>query len=579
MSGWLVIDGYEDEPAAFGVPNYVGFHIRYICGVLEEHRIDYDYITIDQIRIARIKGESPIPAEIDGVVILAGAVVPGKYARGTPVSQRELDGLLTEIPRGTPVLCGGWAIRQWRYSGWTPLRESLFCTVQDVDATLNHYLDTGGWQNRKRDQLQWGKWALFGANSKAITNHPDIFSPDGSPGPLTYEVELYQGCVRFKRGCKFCIEPKKGAPIWREESDVIREVKHALDAGVRNFRIGGATDIFTYKAEGVKEMEYPVPDPGPISELLYQIREDERVEILHVDNANPSIIAENMEPSREIAKTLVETLSDGAVLSFGLESADPKVHRENWLNCDPEQLMEAVRMINEFGRERGERGLPRLLPGLNFIAGLNGESEYTYSSNMELLRKIRGEGLWLRRINIRQVEGRGFQKVPKGIFKDFKKAVREEIDTPLLEEMFPVGTILKDIWWESHEDRIRRPNQVTDGAFRDPLIHGSSGISFGRQIGAYSILVGVRYRIPLESRSDVMVTGHGSRSLSGVELGLDVNHVTQQQLEAIPGIGKNSAWKIVSTRARLKREYYTFEQVFEDAGLEIPDVALGILSN
>ena len=34
MEGWLVIDGYEDEPAAFGVPNYLGFHIRYICGVL-----------------------------------------------------------------------------------------------------------------------------------------------------------------------------------------------------------------------------------------------------------------------------------------------------------------------------------------------------------------------------------------------------------------------------------------------------------------------------------------------------------------------------------------------------------------
>ena len=33
---WLVIDGYEDEPAAFGVPPYVGFHIRYLCGVLEQ---------------------------------------------------------------------------------------------------------------------------------------------------------------------------------------------------------------------------------------------------------------------------------------------------------------------------------------------------------------------------------------------------------------------------------------------------------------------------------------------------------------------------------------------------------------
>ena len=27
-ASWLVIDGYEDEPAAFGVPPYVGFHIR-----------------------------------------------------------------------------------------------------------------------------------------------------------------------------------------------------------------------------------------------------------------------------------------------------------------------------------------------------------------------------------------------------------------------------------------------------------------------------------------------------------------------------------------------------------------------
>ena len=33
-ASWLVIDGYEDEPAAFGVPPYVGFHIRYICGCL-----------------------------------------------------------------------------------------------------------------------------------------------------------------------------------------------------------------------------------------------------------------------------------------------------------------------------------------------------------------------------------------------------------------------------------------------------------------------------------------------------------------------------------------------------------------
>ena len=47
---WLVLDGYEDEPAAFRVPPYVGFHIRYLCGVLEQHGIEYHYMTIDQWR-------------------------------------------------------------------------------------------------------------------------------------------------------------------------------------------------------------------------------------------------------------------------------------------------------------------------------------------------------------------------------------------------------------------------------------------------------------------------------------------------------------------------------------------------
>ena len=52
---------------------------------------------------------------------------------------------------------------------------------------------------------------------------------------------------------------------------------------------------------------------------------------------------------------LVDTLSDGAILSFGLESVDPKVHSSNWLNCDPQQAKTAIRLINKFGKERGER--------------------------------------------------------------------------------------------------------------------------------------------------------------------------------------------------------------------------------
>ena len=580
LEGWLVLDGYEDEPAAFGVPNYLGFHIRYICGVLESRGLPYTYMTIDEWRIRHkgrlsdAQGRVSLRSELsglDGTVILAGAVVPGKYIRGTPISRKELDEVLSILPSPSPVLCGGWAVRHWRYDGWTPLRSNLFCAVQDTDATLDHFISSGNWEHRKRTPEQWSRWALSGASSKAVSDHPDLRKEDGDPGPLTYEIELYQGCVRFKRGCRFCIEPKKGLPLWRTEDDVLSEIAAALDSGVRHIRIGGATDIYTYKAEGVEELEYPIPNPDPIARVLHGARDDDRLEILHVDNANPSIVAESIEPSTEITRTLVDTLSDGAVLSFGLESADPEVHEQNWLNCDPEQLKTAVRHINEYGRSRGKRGLPKLLPGLNFIAGLNGETEASYQMNLDLLRALRSERLWLRRINIRQVEGQGFQQIPEKTFRKFKREVRDDIDQPLLEEMLPNGTILRDVWWESHDDRIRRPEQVLDPKYRDESIRGKPGVTFGRQIGAYPILVGTQYKIPLETSSDIMVTGHGKRSITGVELGLDVNTASEPQFQSIPGIGSKGAWRLVSARAREKGgRFDSAKEAFATAQLELP---------
>lgn len=557
---WLLLDGYEDEPAAFGVPPYIGFHVRYIAGVLEKRGIPYRYRTIDQWRLDKDF------SRLAGIVVLAGAVVPGKYLRGTPISNRELDELIRIAPTEIPVLCGGWAVRLWRQGGWIPVRRNLYMAVQDTDATLDYFLENGEWKHQRRSSEQWTEWAHAGAASLAVSTHPDL------NGPLTYEVEVYQGCVRYKRGCKFCIEPKKGIPIWRSPEDIIEEVRIAHDNGVEHVRLGGMTDVFTYMAEGVIELEYPIPNPEPIARLMHGLREDERLKILAVDNGNPSIIAENLEPSTEITKTLCETLSDGAVLSFGLESADPNVHEENWLNCTSEQLKIAVRLINKYGRERGERGLPKLLPGLNFIAGLNGETDDSYAYNKELLQNLRNEKLWLRRINIRQVEGEGFQEVQESPFRQFKEWVRDDIDAPLLEEMFPVGQILKQVYWESHDNRIRLPAQLSE-EYRSPSIHGKAGVTFGRQIGAYPILIGAPYRIPLEFESDIIVTSHGKRSITGVEIGLDINSVTQSQLQAIPGIGEKTAWKIVSKRARMfsKGKEFSIEDAFD--GSEIPEVA------
>ena len=566
---WLVLDGYEDEPAAFGVPPYVGFHVRYICGVFETRGVDYDYLTIDQWRL----GARPDIEEIDGVVIMAGAIVPGKYLRGTPISHRECDEMIRTLAPGRPIIAGGWAIRGWRQAGWQPLRKDLFLCVQDTDATLSWYLSTGDFKHQRRTAVEWTAWAQAGAVSKAVTEHPDL------AGPLTYEVEVYQGCVRYKRGCKFCIEPKKGVPVWRTPRDVITEVTRALDQGVEHVRLGGMTDVYTYMADGVVELEYPVPNPEPLANLLHGLREDERLATLHVDNGNPSIIAENLEPATEITKTLVETLSDGSVLSFGLESADPAVHKENWLNCNADQLKTAIRLVNKYGKEPGERGLPKLLPGLNFIAGLNGESAETYGLNKQLLNQIRNENLWLRRINIRQVEGIGFQEIPTDLFKDFKTWTRNEIDAPLLTELFPLGLKLSGVTWEAHDGRIRLPAHLGE-EHRDPAIHGKAGITFGRQIGAYPILIGVPYHIPLETTTDIIVTGHGARSITGVECGLKMSTVTQKQLESMPGIGEKSAWNLISARAKAAskgREFWTIDEWFDKAGVEMPDLTARVL--
>ena len=560
-ASWLIIDGYEDEPAAFGVPPYVGFHIRYICGVLEEKGINYEYCPIDSYRINPPSLENRL-----GVVVLAGAIVPGKYLRGTPISLRETKEVISETPGDTPILCGGWAIRGWRHQGWSPLRRNLFLALQDTDATLDYFLSNNEWKHQRRTAEQWTAWAHAGARSKAVTHNPDL------DGPLTYEVEVYQGCVRYKRGCKFCIEPKKGVPIWRSPEDITQEVSIAHDMGVEHVRLGGMTDTYTYMAEGVVEMEYPRPNPEPIAKLLHGLRDDERLGILHTDNGNPSIIAEHLEEAEEITKTLVKTLSDGAVLSFGLESADPKVHEANWLNCDSKQLKSAITLINKHGRVRGERGLPKLLPGLNFIAGLNGETSQTYDINIKLLNELKDEGHMIRRVNIRQVEGEGFQEIDDADFKAFKTTVRDEFDGPLLEEMLPTGTILNDVWWEAHEGRTRLPRHLEPEA-RSSDVHGKAGITFGRQIGAYPILVGMNYLAPLETYSNIMVTGHGSRSITGIEVGLDWRTATEKQLAAIPGISAKGAWNLIGARVKAiskKKEFAEIEDWFKAAGVQIP---------
>ena len=502
----LLVDGYIDDPAALGVPPYISPIVRAIAGAALDAGADrLEYLTVDMIR----KG-ARVPAA-DVSVVMSGNTVPGKYLRSMPMSVRELEALF-------PKLSG------WRLVGGsaadTKIAECFdFVIRKDLAASLYDGMSGKEVGERYRTLDEWNRWMMLGAD--IVEQHQDF------PEPLIAEVESYRGCHRWSTGgCSYCIEPLKGRPLMRSPSDIVAEAEKLRNLGVRNLRVGGQTCIVSYGSED----DSPVPRPNPeaVAELFEGLEALE-FDVLHVDNANAAVISSYHDESEQVLETLTRCCTDGNVLALGMETADPRVVIENNLNSTSEQVLDAVRTINRIGGSRGPNGLPRLLPGINIVCGLDGETADTYRMDMDLLRAVRDEGLMVRRINIRQVlpVRREFDvRVDQRRFKRFKEEVRSDIDRVMLERVAPYGTVLRDVYMEIHDGNT----------------------TFGRQIGSYPLLVGIPYKVNLDTFQDVFVTDWGFRSITGVTYPFDINSQPMTALAALPGIGKKRASKIVMER-------------------------------
>lgn len=502
----LLVDGYIDDPAALGVPPYISPMIRSIAGAAMDAGADrVVYLSIDMVR------NGAMVPEADVSVVLSGNTVPGKYLRSMPMSTKELGSLF-------PKLSG------WRLIGGsaadTPQAELFDFTIRrDLAASLYDGMMGKEVGERLRTLDEWNRWMLLGAS--IVTQHQDY------PEPLVVEIESYRGCHRYASGgCSYCIEPTKGKPLMRSPRDILEEAAELRRLGTKNIRIGGQTCIVSYGSDD--ESGVPRPNPDWVRELFEGLS-GMGFDTIHVDNANAAVISTYPDESREVLEVLAEHCTDGNVLALGMESADPRVVIENNLNSTSEQVLDAVRMINEVGGGRGPRGMPKLLPGINIVCGLDGETSASYRMNMEFLEKLRDEGLMVRRINIRQVLPirREFKtRVDQRRFKKFKEQVRENIDRTMLERIVPYGTVLKDVYLE-----------LNDG-----------NVTFGRQIGSYPLLVGIPYRLETGQFHDVFVTDWGFRSITGITYPFDINSMPMSSLEGLPGIGKKRATKLVLER-------------------------------
>jgi len=515
-----LLDGYLDEPSSLGVPPFISPLVRYIAGAILDAGHDIEYTTIDRYRRERSVREDVSSADM--LVVVAGVTVPGRYIRGAPLSVREA----IEIGRGFKGLkaLAGFMAQVLDKDENAASSYDMLLKGTDPDAQLYDALKgglCGPVGNRKRTDKEWTMWSIKGAI--VVKEHPDF------PQPLIAEVDVYKGCVRFSwGGCSFCSEILLGPPRFREPEEVGAEVGALSKAGVTNFRLA-CPCMISYKATDIGTNKM-APSPKDVEALMKAVaREAKGLKVLHVDNADPGIIARCPAESEKILRTLVKYCTSGNILSLGMESADPAVIEANNLNSTPEQVLDAIRLINKVGGQRGPTGLPSLLPGLNFIAGLNGETSKTYEMDFEFLKKVLDERLLVRRINIRQVmEHRAsFPGVSKRKdFMRFKENVRTNIDRPILERLLPRGTVLKDLYVEDTEGKV----------------------TFARQVGTYPILVGIPELITAKGFFDAAIVDWGQRSVTAVPYPVDLNSSSLALLSALPGIGKKRAARLVRAR-------------------------------
>jgi len=519
----VVLDGYVDEPACLGVPPYIAPQPRSLAGVLREHGYRVAYHTIDQLR-----KDPPLLLSLDAadlVVMVAGVTVPGKYLAGTPATLKEVEQVGSTLRHPRTFLAGPILFGYSAGGGKRAVRReiagfSAFLEGSPAGA-LDSYL-SGGEPRGDGDYRRLSEWLVAGA--PVIREHPSF-------PHLMCELETATGCSRaVSGGCSFCTEPFYGPPRFRTPGEVAAEVAALSANGARHFRLGRQPDLLTFGATGG---EFPRPDPGKIRDLFAGVRQAAPgLLTLHIDNVNPGTIARHEEASREALRAIVGGHTPGDVAAFGMETADPAVVGANNLKASPEQVMEAIRVVNEEGGMSRE-GFPELLPGLNFVIVLAGETGETFRLNREFLQKVLAEGLLVRRVNIRKLMAfpgtKAYQENTLGrhdrLFRAFKEQVRRDFDRPMISRVFPLGTVLRRV-----------------------IVEVEGGVSYARQMGSYPVLVGIPLPVPAGTVLDTVVVDWGMRSITALPYPVEVNGLPARALAWIPGIGKKRAAALAAAR-------------------------------
>lgn len=541
ISRVLIVDGYTDEPAGFGVPPYIDVYPRYIAGAFwaNDPSIVVHYMTVDQARrdVHSFIGRAN---SYDVVVVVAGAIVPGKYLGGEPITVEELKSWFAAITKPFKILVGAaakWGIGNEGGTIATSPREvkHVFDVLVTGDAEAYIYdLARFGVEKAEpwrtlEDLSLVDNVAVKGA--KIVEQHPNYGYN------LVAEIETYRGCSRWvSGGCSFCVTKLYGIPKQRKPESIVREIEVLYNTGVRHFRLGRQADILVYGSKDLGVEEWPKPSPESLEKIFYGARiVAPSLKTLHIDNVNPGTIVRHKEESIEALKTIIKYHTPGDVAALGIETVDPRVMKINNLKVDPDEAYEAVKTVYMVGARRGYNGLPEMLAGINFVLGLPGETKETYRMNIEFIEKLYRDGILVRRINVRKVlvipgsrlAREGIKLVDKHEYymQQFKETVMEYARL-FLKRLVPRGTLLKYLYVERYDEQLR--------------------VTYARQAGSYPLVVEIPCRIDGPRIIDVYVYDYSGRSVRGLPVPLNVNTASLTTLSRI--VGHKMALEIMRSR-------------------------------
>lgn len=458
----VILDCYSDEPSGYGVPPFLGVHQRYISGALDLLGRTHFYLTIDDLRCAMGKGCATHHNHTDittlnltknvndaltlltdarTIYIVMGCFIDYQYVSAAPPRARELYELLKGLSAKKVLFYVLGAMRE------LPVRfrdSDLFGEMNTIVTGLAYNFIL----NNEINSFAPNYNQLSTITQRCAPILPQIESP------RIIELESMMGCNWSK--CSFCIEHHRGYPLaFREVNDIVSEAAALYEGGARYFRIGRNPNFYYYMKQDVSKMEA----------LLDGIRSRcPDLRTLHIDNVNPESVV--TPEGREITKLIVQYCTSGNIAPFGIESFDPLVREKNTLNANVDQIMEAISIMNEYGREKGENGAPRFLNGINLIYGLPGQTPDTLRYNLEHLHRIFEGGYETQRLFFRRLAS------PFGIslkdaeisrgneqYEDWKNQIYDSYSIPMLDRVFPSGTVLSNARvevWENGNSVLRQ---------------------------------------------------------------------------------------------------------------------------